>query len=126
MKTIIGKVTDQNGEGLPYANVIIPGTTTGTATDELGNFSLNVPPDTTELKASYVGFFPLTLPVDGGMINFSLKENANELQEVEVVANKIKQKKNYTTIAIVSAIALVTLFIAWMLWKNRGTTKVLK
>ena len=43
-KTITGKVTDANtGEGLPGVNVVIKGTTQGTATNIDGSFTLSVP-----------------------------------------------------------------------------------
>ena len=38
--TIKGTVTDERGEGLPGANIIVIGTTTGTNTDVQGNFEL--------------------------------------------------------------------------------------
>ena len=41
-QTITGKVTDSNGEGLPYMNVVEKGTTNGTTTDDKGEFSINV------------------------------------------------------------------------------------
>lgn len=40
--TITGKVTGENGEPLPGANVLVKGTTVGTVTDVDGNYSLGV------------------------------------------------------------------------------------
>ncbi|WAC09782.1 carboxypeptidase-like regulatory domain-containing protein [Dyadobacter pollutisoli] len=39
-RQITGKVTDENGSGLPGANILIKGTTRGTNTDAEGAFSL--------------------------------------------------------------------------------------
>ena len=54
---ITGTVTDQNGEVLPGANVIVKGTTNGTQTDFDGNYSIEASGNVT-LIFSYVGFPP--------------------------------------------------------------------
>ncbi|MCB9289381.1 MAG: TonB-dependent receptor [Lewinellaceae bacterium] len=55
--TIFGKVTDAaTGEGLPWANIIIAGTTTGMATDLEGNYEIRVEPGTYTVRASYLGY----------------------------------------------------------------------
>ncbi len=54
--TIKGKVTDDNGEGLIGATVLIPGTSIGTSTDIDGYFQLNIPAKTTALEVTYTGF----------------------------------------------------------------------
>ena len=36
---VTGKVTDENGDGIPGANIIIKGTRTGSVTDFDGNYS---------------------------------------------------------------------------------------
>ena len=47
-RTITGKVvSSEDGLGMPGVTVMVRGTTTGTATDIDGNFSLNVPNDAT-------------------------------------------------------------------------------
>ena len=38
---VTGKVTDENGDCIPGANIIIKGTRTGSVTDFDGNYSLN-------------------------------------------------------------------------------------
>ena len=38
---VTGTVTDENGEGIPGANIIIKGTSQGTITDMDGGFSIN-------------------------------------------------------------------------------------
>ncbi len=55
---IAGTVKDkETGEALPFANVIIEGTTMGAATDIEGNFViLNVPPGIYKVTASVVGY----------------------------------------------------------------------
>ena len=56
-RTVTGIVTDSlSGEGLPYASLIVTGTTVGTATDEAGRFSLAVPAGTREVEVSFLGY----------------------------------------------------------------------
>ncbi len=52
---IKGKVTDEKGQPLEGATVLIKGTNNGTKTDADGNFSINAEPNST-LIISYVGF----------------------------------------------------------------------
>jgi len=55
-RTVTGKVTDQNGEALIGANILVVGTTAGTVTDIDGTYSLVVPPGGNRLVFSYTGF----------------------------------------------------------------------
>ncbi|WP_133273355.1 carboxypeptidase-like regulatory domain-containing protein [Hymenobacter radiodurans] len=41
--TINGRVTDENGEGLPGVNVVVKGTTNGTQTGADGSYTLTAP-----------------------------------------------------------------------------------
>src|SRR5690606_22792083 len=59
---VTGTVTDQNGVGIPGATVLVEGTSTGTATDIDGNFSLEVP-DGAVLVVSFVGYQPQRVSV---------------------------------------------------------------
>jgi TonB-dependent starch-binding outer membrane protein SusC len=50
-----GQVTSEKGEPLPGVTVLVKGTTTGTATDGSGRYSLNAP-DNAILVFSFIGF----------------------------------------------------------------------
>jgi TonB-dependent starch-binding outer membrane protein SusC len=54
-RTITGVVTDQRGQPLPGVTVVVKGTTTGTVTNNNGEFSLNVPSTAETLQFSFVG-----------------------------------------------------------------------
>ena len=60
---IAGQIIDAtSGEPLPFANVIIMGTTMGAASDMEGYFTiLNVPPGTFSIKASTMGYNSVTI-----------------------------------------------------------------
>jgi hypothetical protein len=55
---VLGKVLDEKGTGIPYATVIIKGTSNGVACDSVGNFYLRIPGEQTpvSLVASCVGY----------------------------------------------------------------------
>ena len=55
-RTLIGKVVDENNEGLPGVNIIIKGTTIGTITDFEGVYKLNIPEETNMIVFSAIGY----------------------------------------------------------------------
>lgn len=81
---ITGQVTDQKGEPLPGATVLVSGTSNGTVTDLDGNFTLAVSPNADTLKVSFVGYQTTTLPV-GEDMNIVLSDDYGQLKEVVVV-----------------------------------------
>ncbi len=92
--TISGSVTDDNGQPLPGANVIVLGTSTGDVTDFDGNFALKVnqePPFS--VQASSVGFESVTIDVttNDQVLNFVLKEG-NILDEVVISASRTPER----------------------------------
>lgn len=55
-RTITGKVTDDKGEALIGATILVKGTVKGTITDPEGNFNLAIPDEASILQVSYTGF----------------------------------------------------------------------
>ncbi len=101
---ISGTVSDENGEGLPGASVVVKGTTTGTTTDADGNYRLTVPENAT-LLVSYVGYVTQEIAVNGrSVINVGMEIDATELNEVVVVGYGTQKKLNLTgSVTAVSA-----------------------
>jgi TonB-dependent SusC/RagA subfamily outer membrane receptor len=62
---VSGNVTDQNGEALLGASVLVKGTSSGTVTDIDGNYSVNVPAGATTLVFSYTGFETQEVEIGG-------------------------------------------------------------
>ncbi|MGB3799551.1 MAG: SusC/RagA family TonB-linked outer membrane protein, partial [Lewinella sp.] len=60
-QAITGTISDDAGEPLIGASILVAGTTTGTVTDFDGAFSLNVPEGAEELIVSYTGFATQTV-----------------------------------------------------------------
>ena len=52
---VTGKVTDENGDGIPGANIIIKGTRTGSVTDFDGNYSFMLSLTGTDGRTWYPG-----------------------------------------------------------------------
>jgi hypothetical protein len=125
--TVSGKVNDaETGDPIPFANVLLVGTEAGAATDFEGYFSITTDATADSIRASYVGYGPLSKPIQRGeeqTVNFQLLPTAYGLSEFvfqagenpaypimrQVVANKAKHDKrnlkayesdNYTKVEI--------------------------
>lgn len=97
-RIITGKVTDQNGDPLPGANVVVAGTTTATQTDQNGNYQLTVEnPASAVLEFTFVGYGKQQIPVGNKTtINVVLKEEAIGLNELVVVGYGTVRKRDLT------------------------------
>ena len=96
-RVITGVVTDQTGETVISASVVVKGTTIGTVTDFDGNYTLDVPEDATTLVFSYIGLQTQEVPIKGNVINVTLSENAEVLEEVVVTGYGTTKKRDLVT-----------------------------
>lgn len=92
--TVKGKVTDNTGQPLPGANIIVVGTTTGTITDFDGQYTLSVnqnPPFT--IQVSSVGFETITKEVTSNSqtIDFAMVQGT-ELDEIVLSASRTPER----------------------------------
>lgn len=93
---VTGKVTDsKTGEGLPGVSVIVKGTTTGTATDINGAYSINASKGAT-LEFSFIGYTPLTATVVGATLDVKLTEATKTIEEVVVIGYGTQKKSDKT------------------------------
>ena len=84
--TITGIVTDDQGEPLIGAGVVVEGTTTGTITGIDGDYMLTVPADAVNLVFSFIGLADQTVAINGQTeINVTLSADQTFLDEVVVV-----------------------------------------
>lgn len=94
--TVKGVVTDNQGEPIPGANVMVKGTTTGTFTDIDGNFVLETEPAAV-LEISSIGFQTKTVAVNGkAIIEVILESDSESLEETVVIAYGTKSKATIT------------------------------
>ena len=98
MKELKGQVKDQQGNPLPYASVLVKGTTIGVVTDMDGRFKLAVPADNPgELVISYVGMQPVTVKRRAGReIHVTLTMNSEQMDEVIITGYQVIDRRKST------------------------------
>ncbi len=93
---ISGKITDENGEPLPGASVVVKGTAIGTTSDLEGNYQLKIAEAAT-LVVSYVGYVSREIvPGSSTVINVQMQLDAAQLEEIVVVGYGTQKKVNLT------------------------------
>lgn len=102
---IIGHVTS-NGTHVSFANVVIKGTTIGTVTDETGHYHLvHLPIGQATIVVSLIGYKPqekivITEANKTLEVKFELEEDALNLGEVVVSADRSTQKRTEAPIIV--------------------------
>lgn len=92
---ISGKVSNESGEPIPGATVMVKGTVIGTITSPDGLYTLGSVPDDAVLIFSFVGMRAQEIPVQGkSVINAVLAEDVVGVDEVVVIGYGTRQKKN--------------------------------
>ena len=91
---IEGRVTDNQGEALPYATVYVEGSTRGTTTDASGRYSLRVERGKQTIVVSVLGYEESEMVVEATAnsitnIDFTLEEQSTAIDEVVVTASGI-------------------------------------
>jgi len=91
-----GQVKNENGQPIPGASVTVKGTTSGTACDESGNFTINVPSAGT-LVISSIGYLAKEVAVNNrNKIAITLSAAVTSMQDVIVVGYGSQRKKDVT------------------------------
>ena len=104
-KTVTGRVTDKDGNGLPGVSVIAQGSRTGTQTGSDGSYSLSVAPNVTTLVFSSVGFGQQEVSIAGrSSVDIAMEATTQDLNAI-VVVGYTTQKKG----AITGAISVVNM-----------------
>lgn len=94
-KSVTGKVTDENNEPVPGANVVVKGTTTGTVTDMDGNYKIQVPESAKVLTVTFIGFETQDVSITGkSVVAVKLKLSSIGLEEVVAVGYGTQKKVN--------------------------------
>lgn len=94
---ITDTVTDQGGEPLIGVTVRVQKTETGTVTDFDGKYTIEAAGKST-LTFSYIGYETVDVPVNGrNVIDVTLKEKDNVLNEVVVIGYGTMDKKELTS-----------------------------
>ena len=94
-KKVTGKVTDQSGVSLPGASVVLKGTTTGTITDNEGNFTLSNIPENATLQFTFVGMKMQEIAVGNKTtINITFEEETIGIDEIVAIGYTNARKQD--------------------------------
>ena len=100
--TVTGTVSDNNGQPIPGATIVLKGTSTATTADFDGNFSINVGLGDV-LVVSYVGYSSSEVVVNSSTLSIVL-DSATKLDEVVVTGyGEISKKKSAVASSKLSA-----------------------
>ena len=97
-KRVTGTVVDESGEPVIGANVLVKGVAkVGVVTDIDGKFTLALPSGATTIVISFIGYEEKEVKVkDGKPLQVVLSENAELLDEVQVIAYGTQSKVSVT------------------------------
>ena len=110
--TINGQVTDEDGEALIGATVIIPNTVIGTATDLSGNYQLTIPTNTETIAVTYTGFTDEEIAIKNQTnIDVKLKQGI-ALQSVTVFGSRGKPRTSFDSPVPVDHISIDVLKVS--------------
>lgn len=94
-KTVKGKVTDEKGNPISGATVVVKGTTTGTVTDSKGNYFLKVKKDDNTLIFAMYGYNSQDMPInERDEIVVELKETGTKSGSNEIIIEGKKKENN--------------------------------
>ncbi len=97
-RQVTGTVTDDKGEPLTGASVMLVNSRTGCMADLDGNFSLQVPDGAAQLKVALIGYQTQTVKLSPTQtsVNIVMKEDAQTLEETVVIGYGTQKKVNLT------------------------------
>ena len=96
--TVTGTVIDEAGEPIPGVTVAVAETTIGVLTSINGTYTINVPSNTSVLRFSFVGYNTHEITVGNQrVINITLAEESQLLDEVVVVGYGVAKKESLTS-----------------------------
>ncbi len=93
---VTGKVTNEAGEGVSAASIMIKGTSNGTVTDGDGNFAITVP-ENAVLIFSAIGYNSIEVPVAGKQVlAVRLVQSTKKMDEVVVIGYGTASRRDLT------------------------------
>ena len=109
---VMGHVIDKTtNEHIAYVTIRLVGTSYGTMTDATGHYFLkNIPDGDYEIEATYIGYVSqkFKVRIKGRRtqeVNFSLKEDVMQLEQIVVTGNKgeVKRRNSSTLVGVLNA-----------------------
>ncbi|HKH60514.1 MAG TPA: SusC/RagA family TonB-linked outer membrane protein, partial [Flavitalea sp.] len=107
-RTVTGKVTDDKGDPVFGASILIKGSRTGTTTDANGEFRLNVPASAKALVISAINHLSTEMPIgQNDSYTINLKDDTKNLEEVVVTGYGRERKGRFVGAASVLSAKVV-------------------
>ena len=85
----------EDNEPIPGVNIVVVGSSVGTATDFDGNFEINAS-EGDLLQFSYLGFKTQVVPVSNSVLNIIMEYDDTLLDEIVVIGYGTQKRKNLT------------------------------
>ena len=102
-RTVRGTVTDENGQPVPGAGIVVVGTNVGTNTDLDGNYSIEVPQGA-KMEISFVGYLTQMVTPEGSTCNVQMDPDVEALEEAIAIGYGTVKKSDLTgSVATVAA-----------------------
>ncbi len=96
-RVVSGSVKDESGNGMPGVNVLIKGTSTGTATDGSGQYRINVSGDQATVVFSFIGYLTKEVSVGAqSTIDVQMELDVQTLTELVVTGYSIDKRRELT------------------------------
>lgn len=96
-RTISGKVTNESGIPLANVSILVKGQNIGTTSNQDGSYSLSVPANAKTLVFSSIGLNAEEVHIlNHSIINVTLKQKDNSLEEIVMVAYGSQKKSAFT------------------------------
>lgn len=104
-RTVTGTVSDEQGDPMPGVNILVKGTSIGTATDVNGSFSIDTPGDDAVLVVSFVGYATTEVPLNSrSVVTVQMTPDVTTLSELVVTGYTLQEKKDITSaVTVVSS-----------------------
>ncbi len=97
LKTIKGKVSDQQGGPIPGVNVVVQGYKLGTVTNADGNYEIEIPEGATKIAFTFIGFKMQVIDITGKTkIDVKMATDVSEIEDVVVVGYFNQTKESFT------------------------------
>ncbi|MDD3488604.1 MAG: TonB-dependent receptor [Paludibacter sp.] len=93
---ISGTITGNDGEPIPGASIVLKGTNTGVISNWDGKYSIAVPELKGTLVISFIGYQTKEIAITGRVLNVTLAEALEALDELVVVGYGTQKKVNLT------------------------------
>lgn len=96
-RTVSGVVTDENNDPMPGINVLIKGTSTGSATDGNGKFTIAVPGDDAVLTLSFIGYKTIEMVIGTRTsLSIQMEPDVQTLTELVVTGYTTENRREVT------------------------------